>query len=162
MAVNDSFGIGMDFDGIVNEYSDMVTRICIVKLRNYTNAQDCYQNVFLKLYKKSPRFESREHLKRWLIKVAVRECIDFSRQFWHKKVVCVDEVAALAKEDEKEVMDAVLNLPDKYRDVIYLHYYEGYKVFEVAAILGRKEGTIKAQLSRGRELLRAVLGGEML
>lgn len=157
-----SFGIGMTFEQIVDEYSDMVTRICIVKLKNYTNAQDCYQNVFVKLYKKNPCFENREHLKRWLIKVTVRECINFSRQFWYKKVVCVDEIIARANEEEKGVMEEVLNLPDKYRDVVYLHYYEGYKISELSAMLNRKEGTIKAQLSRGRDLLRNVLGGEIL
>jgi len=92
MKVSDPFGAGMSFDQIVDKYSDMVTRICIVKLRDYMNAQDCYQNIFIKLYRNHPHFENEEHLKRWLIKVAIRECIDFSRQFWHKRVICVDEI----------------------------------------------------------------------
>jgi RNA polymerase sigma-70 factor (ECF subfamily) len=160
MTLNDSFGIGKTFEEIVNEYSDMVTRICVVKLRNLENAKDCYQNVFLKLYAKQPAFESTDHMKAWLIRVAVRECIDYSRQFWLKKVVCMEEITALAAEPQKEVLEEVLEMPDKYREVVYLHYYEGYSVAGIARMLDRKEGAVKSQLSRARKLLRKELEGQ--
>ena len=143
-----------NIDEIVNRYADMVYRIAVTQMKNTHDAQDIFQEVFLRLVKNLDTIESEEHLKAWLIRVALNQCKSKVMLNWNKKVVPLDEVTELSsteeKEDYSEVYEAVRNLPQKYREVIYLYYYDGYKINEIADILQRSEATIKTQLSRGR------------
>jgi RNA polymerase sigma-70 factor (ECF subfamily) len=127
-------------------------------MQNRADAEDCYQNIFLKLYKNNPTFNDEEHVRAWLITVTTNECRNMQKSFWRRHMVSIDEVI-LAVEDEykREVVKEVISLPERYRDIIYLHYYEGYKVSELSRMLKQKENTIKSRLLRGRELLKARL-----
>ena len=147
----------------VEMYADMVRRICLVHLKNKHDMEDVFQNVFLKymLYKGS--FENEEHEKAWLLRVAINASKDYLRSFFRRNVVSFEalhEVEAEEAEEHREVLEAVLSLPVKYKDTIYLHYYEGYSAAEIGRILGKKENTVYSLLFRGREMLKEKLGGD--
>lgn len=144
---------------IVNQYSDMVTRIAIMNVKNVDDAKDCYQNVFMKLYCCSREFNSDEHLKAWLIRVTINECKDYQKQFW-KRNIDIDEVVAGKQDEELIILPVVMKLAGKYRNVLYLYYYEGYSTREIAEILKENSNTVKSQLIRGRKLLKKKLGDD--
>jgi RNA polymerase sigma factor (sigma-70 family) len=140
---------------ILKKYADTVFRLCLIYVRNKADAEDAFQNVFLKLCKIKPSFNDEEHIKAWLITVTTNECKNLLKSFWRKNVVCIDEVISpVIDEGKKGVPTALLKLPVKYRNVLYLHYFEGYKVSELAKILNEKEATIKTRLKRGRGLMK--------
>ena len=125
--------------------------------------EDVFQNVFLKymLYKGS--FENEEHEKAWLVRVTVNACGDWLRSLSRRRWIPLEsllEEGDAPDDASREVMEAVLQLPEKYRRVIYLFYYEGYSAVEIAGILGKKENTVYTWLSRARAMLREKLGGE--
>lgn len=147
----------------VEMYADMVRRICLVHLKNIHDTEDVFQNVFLKymLYKDS--FENEEHEKAWLVRVTVNACTDWLRSLSRRRWIPLESLLEEGNAPDNaswEVMEAVLQLPEKYRRVIYLFYYEGYSAVEIAGILGKKENTIYTWLSRARGILREKLGGE--
>lgn len=147
----------------VEEYADMVRRICFYYLKNQTDTEDVFQNVFLKYMLHDMPFHDKEHEKAWLIRVAINACKDYLKSFFRRNTVTLEvisEMAAEIPEEHREVMEAVLSLPDKYKDPLYLHYYEGYSAAEIGKILGKKENTVYSLLSRGRNLLKEKLGGE--
>lgn len=151
----------LSFEQAVRKYSDTVTGVCIMRLQNYADAEDCYQNVFLKLYKKSPEFENEEHLKAWLIRVAITECESYRRKNRiHSTLEEAQSFSAAPDDDSRDISWALIKTPPKYRDVLYLHYCEQYKVREIAKILHSNENTVKSLLKRGRELLKSIYGGE--
>lgn len=143
-------------------YSDMVRRICFVHLKNRHDTEDVFQNVFMKYLLYEGSFESGEHEKAWFARVTINACTDWLRALSRRKWVPLDalEEEAILDEPSREVLEVVLKLPEKYRDVIYLFYYEEYSAVEIAKILGRKENTVYTWLSRAKELLRERLGGE--
>lgn len=147
----------------VEMYADMVRRICLVHLKNKHDMEDVFQNVFLKymLYKGS--FENEEHEKAWLVRVTVNACGDWLRSLSRRRWIPLEsllEEGDAPNDASREAMEAVLQLPEKYRRVIYLFYYEGYSAVEIAGILGKKENTVYTWLSRARAMLREKLGGE--
>lgn len=146
-----------EFDDIFIKYSDMVTRLCILNLRNTTDAKNCFQNVFIKLFQSEKDFENDEHIKAWLIRVTLNECKNYQKLFY-KPMINIDEVIVVKKQEELVLLPIVLKLPLKYKNVLYLHYYEGYKTSEIASMLNMNENTIKSHLKRGRELLRKEVG----
>lgn len=152
---------GMSFEEVVRKYSDTVTGVCLMRLKNMSDVEDCYQNTFLKFYTKSPKFEDEQHIKAWLIRVAIRECASYMRK--NRRQVPVESFFDESDSDNKDNLDvswALIKTPSKYRDVLYLHYCEEYKVKEIAQIIGAKENTVKSLLRRGREILRKIYGGD--
>ncbi len=145
------------FEEAFIKYSDMVTRISILNLRNSADAKDCFQNVFIKLYQYQNTFESEEHLKAWLIRVTINECKNFQKLFY-KRTMDIDDVIVCQHQEQLILLPSVLKLPHKYKNVLYLHYYEGYKTFEIAEMLNMNENTVKSHLKRGRELLKKEVG----
>lgn len=146
-------------------YADTVRRICLMHLKSIADAEDVFQEVFLKYVLRDAPFDSAEHEKAWLIRVAINACRDTLKSFFRKNVVSLNELLTEPpdlRSHEKELLEAVLALPEKYRDVIYLHYYEGYTAPEIAALLGRKENTIYTWLARARGELKRELGGDPL
>ena len=147
----------------IDRYADMVKRICFIHLKNEADTEDIFQTVFLKYAMSEVEFASREHEKAWLIRVTINACKDLLKSFFRRRTVPLDayvEQNGIVDAAHSEVLEAVLSLPEKYRRVVYLHYYEGYTAPEIAEILGIKENTVYTQLTRGRALLRDVLGGE--
>lgn len=152
---------GLTFEQAVRKYAQTVTGVCVMRLMNYADAEDCFQNVFVKLYTDSPLFSDENHLKAWLIRVSINECNSFLRKrslfvpFDNAKKVKVD-----FDEDRIDISWALLKTPQKYRDVLYLYYCEQYRVGEIAEILGISESAVKQRLKRGREKLKVFFGGD--
>lgn len=146
----------------IERYGDTVRRLCMLHLKNEADTQDIFQTVFLKYLLHTADFESREHEKAWFIRVTINACRDVLKSVFRRRTVSLEEVRDLpAPEGEGgEVLRAVLSLPRKYREVVYLHYYEGYTAPEIGDILGRNVNTVYTDLTRAREKLRTMLGGE--
>jgi RNA polymerase sigma-70 factor (ECF subfamily) len=142
-------------------YGDTVYRICLLYLRNRYDADDVFQDVFLKLILYGKSFNSNAHEKAWLIRVTINACKDVLKSFFRKNSTSFDENLYVGSyhlpEQETEVLTAVAALSDNYRMVILLHYYEGYSAVEIAKILGRKVNTIYTWLDRARKDLKGAL-----
>ena len=144
----------MDYKEAVLNHSDLVYRLAFLYMKNDHDAKDCCQNVFIKLLNYKNEFNDDEHLKAWLIRVTKNECLNFFKSFWRRNIQLTEEQTIQLREDgENELLEIVLKLPVKYRDVLYLHYYEGYKVYEIADMLDLKESNVKVRLKRGRDEL---------
>lgn len=152
-----------DVTRAIERYSDTVKRICLVHLKNGADTEDIFQNVFLKYALSSAVFENIEHEKAWFIRVTMNACKDLLKSFFRSHTVSLDQVVEQAVEpgDERgEVLQAVLKLPEKYRRVVYLHYYEGYTAPQIGKLLNKNANTIYTLLTRARQLLKNDLGGE--
>lgn len=148
----------------VEKYADTVFRICILHLKNKSDAEDIFQEVFFKFFALNDKeFENANHEKAWIIRVTINACKDLIKSFFRSRTISIDELISVAdeeKEDLSYVLEAVLKLPVKYRDAIYLHYYEGYSALEIGEILGKNENTVYSILSRGRSMLKESLEGD--
>ncbi len=147
----------------IEKYADTVYRICLLHLKNHADAEDIFQNVFLKYVTYSKDFESEEHEKAWIIRVTVNACKDLKKSFFRSRVVSIEEIKnfqASQQENYSEVLEAVLSLPEKYKNPIYLYYYEQYSAVEIGKILGKNVNTIYTLLSRGKNILKDKLGGD--
>lgn len=145
----------------VTEYGDMLFRICIAVLKNEADAQDAVQETFLKYIQKAPQFESGQHEKAWLIRVAT----NCSRNMLKKKSrysdMSVQSVATDSFGEETAfALEALVSIPEKFSVVIVLHYIEGYKVDEIAGMIGRTPSAVKMRLQKGRRLLEKAYGEE--
>ena len=143
----------------INTYSDMVYRIALTRCGNRENAEDIFQEVFLKLSEKMPIFENKEHEKAWFIRVTINLTKNLHNSAWNKKVSPLEDNIIFETREENDVFKVVLNLPQNYKTVIYLMYYEGYKIKEISKIMRKKEGTIKTWAYRARQLLKNELEG---
>lgn len=147
----------------IEQYSDLVRRLCMIHLKNDSDTEDIFQTVFLKYVLRSASFESPEHEKAWFIRVTINACKDLLKSFFRRHTVSLDQVLdqpAPLEDRHREVLEAVLSLPPHYKDVVYLHYYEGYTAPEIGHILGKNVNTIYTLLGRARRLLKETLGGE--
>lgn len=147
----------------IDRYADLVRRVCMIHLKNHADTEDIFQTVFLKYVTGTTEFESEEHEKAWFIRVTINACKDLLRSFFRSRTVSLDDLLEQpdkVPEDHREVLEAVLALPDKYRDVVYLHYYEGYTAPEIGTILHKNPNTVYTLLTRARDELRKMLGGE--
>lgn len=147
----------------IEQYSDMVRRLCMIHLKNYHDTQDIFQTVFLKYALSSVTFESKQHEKAWFIRVTINACKDLLKNFFRTHVIPIDEVSKQLFElssDNIDVLNAVRSLPPKYKDVVYLHYYEGYTAPEIANILHKNVNTIYTYLTRSKKILYEKLGGD--
>ena len=145
---------------LVNTYSDLILRLSYTYLRSTQDGEDVCQTVLFKLMTGNRTFDSPEHEKAWVIRATINACKDELRAFRRRAVPLEDVPEAAAPEAPRpEVLDAVMALPGKYREAIYLFYYEGYSVKEIGELTGRSEAAVSAHLSRGRKKLRDMLGG---
>ena len=152
-----------DVNRVVEQYADTVRRLCMIHLKNDADSEDIFQTVFLKYVLHCVPFESEEHEKAWFIRVTINACKDLLKSFFRSRTVSIEEIteqAASLPLDTREVWDAVLSLPAKYRDAVYLHYYEGYTAPQIGRSLGKNVNTIYTILTRSKKMLREKLGGD--
>ena len=143
---------------VVERWGDMVYRLALARTASVPDAEDVFQEVFLRYFRHEERFHNDEYRKAWLIRCTVHRCKSLLASPWRRRIVPLETAEEVGVEDDyREVYSAVLTLPRKYRAVIHLHYFEGLSVAEMAQTLDMPEGTIKSQLSRGRALLRDML-----
>ena len=172
----------------IDAYSDMLFKLSFLRLQNAQDAEDVVQEVFYQYLKNPPAFQSPEHEKAWFLKVALNGCRKVWRSAWKRHQapwpaeagdaggqadalgrketadrqagIQEPEESLLRREQNRRLLQAVLALPEKYRDVIHLFYYEELSVKEIARVMGRRESTVTSQLTRGRQLLRKSLKEE--
>ena len=152
-----------EVDRAIERYSDTIRRLCMLHLKNYADTEDIFQTVFLKYVLSSVSFENEEHEKAWFIRVTINACKDLLKSFFRSHTISLDEVMEQPAElssEHREVLETVFSLPQKYRDVVYLHYFEEYTAPEISRILGKNVNTIYTLLTRSRQILRDKLGGE--
>lgn len=139
---------------IIEEYGDMLYRLCLIMLCEAADAEDAVQETVIAYFRKAPEFKSTSHEKAWLITVARNKCRSIMR-FKKKHPVFSGEHSETVFQDVESthIIEALMEIPEKYRLVLTLHYIEGYKVDEIAKIICRTPSAVKMRLSKGRELL---------
>ncbi|MBR4457411.1 MAG: RNA polymerase sigma factor [Clostridia bacterium] len=155
------------FDELYTLYANDVLRVSYFYLGDRQRAEDVCQDVFVKLITTSPALQAGRE-KSWLLKVALNRCRDLWRAGWVKRVVLghpafelipgPDEIGEM--EEKQAIMGAVNRLPADFKDVVLLHYYQGYGIAEIAQMLGIAEGTVSSRLSRARIKLQSMMKGE--
>ena len=148
---------------LVQKYSSMVLQIAYQYSFNKSEAEDITQEVFIKLYNNIKKIKNEEHIKAWLIRVTINLSIDYNRNYWNKNTTSLDDNYKYFDEETKDVFNELKKLTPEYRNIIYLYYYQGYKISEISEILSMNQNTVSSYLTRARKELKHILeqGGEL-
>lgn len=159
---------GFTSEEIIDRYADMVYRLAISQVKNRTDADDIFQEVFVRLVGHVNELQNMEHAKAWLIKVTLNCSKKHFGQYWNKNVFPMAETKEVPEEEagyeqvekkiDNPVSSAVAKLPPVYRGTVHLFYFEELTVSEIAKVTGQKESTVKSQLHRARKMLKEMLG----
>ncbi len=151
-----------NFEAFYLRHFKAVYRVCYAFMKNAQDAEDCTEDAFVRAMTCGVAFENERHERSWLTTTAMNVCKDKLKHWWRQKVTPIDEETELTAEtgEKSEVADAVMALPVKYKEVVWLYYYEGYQTDEIAAMLGRAPSTVRNQLRDARAKLKLTLGGE--
>ena len=141
---------------IVRDYADMLLRLAYSRLQSEADAEDCVQEVYLKLLRHRPAFRDAEHEKAWLIRTTVNQAADL-RRAKSRQNLPLDEARAVCAEESSDLLSCVRALPDKYAVVIHLHYNEGDTMSEIAKLLALPAATVGTRLARARAQPRQML-----
>ena len=154
--------MAIDIMEICTKYGDRLYAAAFNITRQRQDAEDAVQEALLRLFRSDKEFESEEHVKAWLIRVTINIAKSTCTSFWHRNRVpyedYMDEIP-FEEDSDRDLMEAVLSLPDKYRIIVHLYYYEGYKTREIADTLKLSENTVKTRLLQSRKLLKNKLEG---
>lgn len=152
------------FEYYFREYHSLIFRIAFTELKSHADAEDMVQEVFFRVLRYHPEFESTDHEKAWMIRCTINLCKDFLKNKWNSSTVGIDQLPGSEKAylhlpyvQEDETLWAVLELKERYRQPLYLFYYEDYSIKEIAQVLNLPENTVKTNLRRGREAVRKLL-----
>lgn len=147
---------------LVETYTPLIMRIGYTYLHSKEDAEDLCQETLVKLVRRGEAFADAEHEKAWVARVAINRCKDVFKSASRNRTVALDEACDRPALPERDggILEAVAALPETYREPIFLYYCEGYKIAEIARLIGKSESAVAKNLSRGREMLRATLGGE--
>lgn len=145
----------------IDNYSNMVYRICLMYLKNQLDSEDAYQEIFIKIIEKSPIFTNENHRKAWIITVTTNHCKNILKKKTYYQTINFDEniITPTNNKEDNDILSIIFTLPLNYRNVIYLYYYEGYSTKEISKILNKREATIRTWLKRARESLKIMMGG---
>lgn len=149
-----------ELEQVMEKYGNTVYRLAYSQLRSSSDADDIYQEVFLRYYQKRPRFESEEHRKAWLLRVTINRAKSFALSPWRRHNVSLEERVAFHQEDVQDLDEALGCLEQKDRMLLHLFYYEQLSTRDIAQMLHRKESTVRTQLTRARKRLGTILKGE--
>ena len=139
---------------IYDKYKNTVYRTAFAYCRNRADAEDIMQEVFLKRLYQAPEFQSPDHERRWLFRVALNQCRDEWKRSCRTELPLDEAVLISVPPEDREILEQVAALPEKLRTVIHLHYYEGYSLEEIASLLGVSLSAVKMRMKRGRDALR--------
>ena len=141
---------------LYERHSKTIYRVCFAYMKNPADTEDAVQETFYRLIKYGPKFESEQHEKAWLIRTAANICKNLLRHWWHRRedIDSIGEMPGGEVTEPDDVMRAVTELPDKYKTVVYLYYYEGYDSAETAKILGKPHSTVRNYLREARIILK--------
>ena len=147
-------------DALFEAYADMVYRLAFLRTKSAADADDTVQEVFLRALRAKPAWNDLSHQKAWFLKVTINCTKSLLTSAWRRHTVPEDENLLAEMQTQTDVYPYVLGLPVKYRTVVHLYYYEGYRVAEIARMTGDSENTVKSHLFRARDMLREQLKGE--
>ena len=154
-----------DLTDVMQRYADNVWRVCALYLKQKADAEDAFQNTFVRYTTSETVFESEEHRKAWIIRVATNVCKDHFKASAYEEMPFdpLDEEQTpshpLAEDisEESDIMGALRSLPEQYRNALYLTYYEGYTAIEIGTLLDLPANTVYTNIARGKKLLKEVL-----
>ncbi|HAB00131.1 MAG TPA: RNA polymerase sigma factor [Ruminococcaceae bacterium] len=149
------------FEAFYERNYRLVYRLCFIYMKNQAEAEDCTEDVFVKVLTGDFVFQDETHEKKWLTVTAINLCKDRLKHWWRRQVTAIDEAVEIPDENAAsfdETLEAVKRLPVKYKDVIYLYYYMDYKTEEIAAMLKKPPSTVRNHLREARECLRRQIG----
>jgi RNA polymerase sigma-70 factor (ECF subfamily) len=147
-------------DVVMTIYSNMVYRLALIQTKNKADAEDVFQEVFLRYVRSKTHFQSEEHRKAWLLKVTMNCSRKLLYSAWFRHTVPLNEDIKFETKDEGDVLQAVLDLPLKYRNAIYLFYYSDLTLKEIGEILSLNTSTVKTHLFRAKQILKQKLKGD--
>lgn len=158
--MNQSLGANDDVSIAIEKHADMVRRICFLYLENNADVEDVFQEVFLKYFLNIDKLQSEEHKKAWLCKVTFNKCKDLCKSNWRKKTVSIDQVdiPCYDSPEQNQLIKAILQLPFEHKQIIYLHYYEGFSIPEIAETMKKNINTIYTKLRCAKKLLKQEVG----
>lgn len=148
---------------LFEKYRDNLYAVAFNVCKNAEDAEDVVQDTFIQYYALKKEFDSEQHIRAWLIRVAVNKAKNKNRSFWRRNKMSLEdymETLSFETPESENVFETVMQLPDKHRTVIHLFYYEDYSVHEISEILKLSESNVKVRLSRGRSLLKQKLQEE--
>lgn len=146
-----------EFTDIAKQYSDNIFRIAFNYCRNRADSDDIVQNVLIKLYRSDKKFENDEHIKNWIIRVTVNECKKLLISPFKKNTISLEtisETITFESQEESDLYYAVMELPQKYRIIVHMYYYEDYSINEIADMLEENSSTVATRLQRARKRLK--------
>jgi RNA polymerase sigma-70 factor (ECF subfamily) len=164
--------IEVEIERLMGEYGDIVLKTSYLYLKDMQRAEDAFQEVFIKIYRKYGSFKGNSSEKTWIMSITINVCKDMLRNSWLKRVFLMDNLTAEKDEDavdakvikgiEEEILfKEVMALPAYLKDVVILYYYQEFKTVEISKILGIAEGTVRSRLHRAREILKNKLSGRV-
>lgn len=157
-----SFDVSMEkIEEIYQRHGDMLYRLCFSYMKNTGDCEDAVQDTLIRLITKGPHFSSTEHEKAWLIVTATNVCKN-KLKHWFRKTVAISESEMqfyTLDQENDQILLAVMNLPNQYKTLVYLYYYEGYSSVEIAKLLKKPQSTIRTQLKKARQILKNELEG---
>lgn len=155
--------MNIEINELINEYSNMVLQIAYQNTFNKSDAEDITQEVFIKLIKNLDNFKNKNHLKAWLIRVTINLSKDYNKSFWNTNITEIDEEVKYFDKENQDIFKELSKLNPEYRNIIYLYYYQGYKIKEISKILSMNQNTVSSYLTRARNELKSILedGGEV-
>lgn len=154
-----------DIERLIHSYGNDVLKIAVLYVKDKSLAEDIFQDVFIKAYEKFADFKGKSSEKTWLIRVTINTCKDYLKRAYTKKVVALEEAIncdttkdtedkILKAESSGFIVDSILSLPNKYKEVLILYYYEQFSTIEIAKILTLPEATVRTRMKRAREMLK--------
>jgi RNA polymerase sigma-70 factor (ECF subfamily) len=148
---------------VIERYKNTVFKVAYTYCKNTSDADDIFQEVFLRYFRRKPDFTDAEHEKAWFIRVTINCSKKLLLSSWFKRVKTLeDETLIFETAEQSELYYAVMDLPLKYRAVVHLYYYENYKIKQIAELTAQKETTVSTQLQRARQLLKTKLREDLL
>ena len=147
-------------EDVIRRYADMIYRIAYQNTSSFEDAEDILQEVSIALVTKDAPLDDEVYLKRWLIRVTINKCRDLYRHQKTIETVPLQEQEQLLAREHSSVMEEIQQLPEMYRTIIYLYYYENYTLKEIAATLRKSINTVSSGLQRARKKLRNILTEE--
>lgn len=159
-------------DQLMDQYGQSLLQLAYSYVGNREVAEDLTQEVFVKCYQRMDQYERKSSLKTWLWRIAINHCKDYLRSWHHKHIVISEEQAkqtssqeravenqVIQRYEDEQLVKTVMSLPDTYREVIYLYYFEELSMKEISYLTGVNQNTIKTRLKRAKEILKDCLEG---
>ena len=144
----------IEMEVVARKYMSRLFQLCYVHLRNHADAEDAVSETLIRYMEKRPAFNEEEHRKAWILRTAINICRDIHRYRKRHQYVNLEDINDyVTEEEDRTIVASLMNLPEKYKSVLYLYYIEGYKTAEISEILGVSPSAVRKRLQRGRKKL---------